>query len=157
MEREEHWIQDKYNDILMHLTCSEALYNVIISDSDLLQSSTNLISQGSIQPMLPLKAQSNHVLSGSYFYGWVNQSPHDNIAAPGASNPRPFGYESYVLTNCAITSNEDQRLTIDKLYLNHHKKINRYWNVYSILLGTNIFWEMYFIAVLMSNWTKINS
>jgi len=36
------------------------------------------------------------------FYWWVNQSPHDSIAAHGASNPRPFGYESYALTNCAI-------------------------------------------------------
>ena len=26
------------------------------------------------------------------------------IAAPGASNPRPFGYESYALTNCAATA-----------------------------------------------------
>ena len=25
------------------------------------------------------------------FYGWVNQSPHDNIAAHGASNQRQFG------------------------------------------------------------------
>jgi len=32
------------------------------------------------------------------------QSPHDSIAAHGASNPRPFGYESYALTNCAITA-----------------------------------------------------
>jgi len=32
----------------------------------------------------------------------VNQSPDDSIAAPGASNPRPFGYESYALTGCAI-------------------------------------------------------
>ena len=37
-------------------------------------------------------------------YGWVNQSPHDNIAAPGDSNPRPFGYESYAPTNCTITA-----------------------------------------------------
>ena len=27
-----------------------------------------------------------------------------STAAPGTSNPRPFGYESYVLTNCVITA-----------------------------------------------------
>ena len=45
-------------------------------------------------------------LSGTHFYGWVNQSPYDNIAAPGDSNPRPFSYESYALTNCAITARQ---------------------------------------------------
>jgi len=30
--------------------------------------------------------------------------PHDDIAAHRASNPRPFSYESYILTNCAITA-----------------------------------------------------
>ena len=30
-------------------------------------------------------------------------SPHDSIVAPEASNPQPFGYESYALTNYAIT------------------------------------------------------
>ena len=34
----------------------------------------------------------------------MNQSPHDNIAAHGASNPWPFGCESYALTNCAIAA-----------------------------------------------------
>jgi len=34
----------------------------------------------------------------------VNQSSHDNIAALEDSNPRPFGYESYALINCAITT-----------------------------------------------------
>ena len=38
------------------------------------------------------------------FYGWVNQSPHNSIAAHGALNLRPFGYESYALTKCAITA-----------------------------------------------------
>jgi len=38
----------------------------------------------------------------SFFNGRVNQLPHDSIAANGASNIRPFGYESYALTNCAI-------------------------------------------------------
>ena len=32
----------------------------------------------------------------------MNQSPHDSIAAYGGSYPRPFDYESYALTNCAI-------------------------------------------------------
>jgi len=36
------------------------------------------------------------------FYGWVNQTPHDSIAAHGGSNPPPFGYEPYDLNNCAI-------------------------------------------------------
>ena len=85
-------------------SCSKAFYSIIIPDSDLFQSSTYLNSQGSIQLMLPLKAQnitqthSHHVLSGSHFYGWVNQSPHDGIAASGTSNQRPFAYESYVIT-----------------------------------------------------------
>ena len=70
----------------------------------------NLTSQGSIQCMLPLKTQSinrtrsHHVLSGSHFYGWVNQSPNDSTAAPGASKLWLFGYESYPLTNCTITA-----------------------------------------------------
>ncbi|KAK2159884.1 hypothetical protein LSH36_144g05035 [Paralvinella palmiformis] len=34
----------------------------------------------------------------------VNQSPHDGTVARRASNPRPFGYEFYALTNCAITA-----------------------------------------------------
>ena len=34
----------------------------------------------------------------------MSQLPRDGIAASGASNPRPFGYESYALTNCAITA-----------------------------------------------------
>ena len=38
------------------------------------------------------------------FYGWVNQSPSDGIAVCGDWNPRPFGYEFYALTNCAITA-----------------------------------------------------
>jgi len=50
--------------------------------------------------MLPLTEQSvtqahiHQVMSGSQFYGSGNQLPHDNITAPGASNPLPFGYES---------------------------------------------------------------
>ena len=36
----------------------------------------------------------HHAVSGSHLYGWVNQSQHDSIAAPGASNTRPFGYQS---------------------------------------------------------------
>ena len=74
------------------------------SNPDPFPANTHLNSQGSIQHMLPLKAQSvtqthsHHVLSGSHFYGWVNQSPHDSIAPPWASNPRRFGYESYALT-----------------------------------------------------------
>ena len=39
-----------------------------------------------------------------FFFGWVNPSPHDGIPAHRASNPRPFGYESYALTNSAITA-----------------------------------------------------
>ena len=39
-----------------------------------------------------------------FIYGSVNQSQHDGIAAHRASNPRPFGYESYALTNCVITA-----------------------------------------------------
>jgi hypothetical protein len=42
------------------------------------------------------------------FYGWVNQLPHDSIAAPGASNPWPFGNESYALTNSVITARSIQ-------------------------------------------------
>ena len=38
------------------------------------------------------------------FYGWVNQSPHNSIAAHRVSNPWPFGYESYAITYCAITA-----------------------------------------------------
>ena len=76
-------------------------------------------SQKSIQCMLPLKVQSitqiqsHYVLSGSHFYGRVNQSSHDNIAAPKASNPQPYLYESYSLTNCAITA---RHCTITDLY-----------------------------------------
>ena len=53
------------------------------------------------------QTHSHHVLSGTHFYGLVNQSPHDNIASPGDSNLRPFGYESYALTNCAIMARAD--------------------------------------------------
>ena len=31
----------------------------------------------------------------------------DNIAVPGDLNSRPFGYESFALTNCAITAYDD--------------------------------------------------
>ena len=96
-------------------SCSKApyniIYNIIIPDSNLFPPSTYLKSQGGIQPMLQLKVQSvtrthsHSVLSGSHFYGRVNQSPHDNIAAHRALKPRPFGYESYTLTNCTITAN----------------------------------------------------
>jgi len=48
-------------------------------------------------------------------YGWVNQSPHDSIAAHGAPNPRPFGYESYALTNCAMTVWDGLKPTIWRL------------------------------------------
>jgi len=69
--------------------------------------------------LLPIKAQSitqsqihsHDVLSDSHFYGWVNQSPHDSIAAPGASNLQIFCNESYALTNCAIT---DHKATISQ-------------------------------------------
>ena len=37
------------------------------------------------------------------YSGWVNQSPHDGIAAHRASNPWPFGHEYSDLTKCAIT------------------------------------------------------
>jgi len=61
--------------------------------------------KGAYQRMLPLKAHSvnqthsHHVLSDSHFYGWVN-----SFAYPGASDPQPFGYEYYALTNGAITT-----------------------------------------------------
>jgi len=45
------------------------------------------------------------------FYGWVNQSPHDSIAAHIVSNPWRFGYQSYALTNCAITAFPSERVT----------------------------------------------
>jgi len=88
-------------------------YSIIIPNSDLFQSSTYLNSQGSIQCLLPLKVQSDtqthshHVLSGSHFDGWVNQLTHGSIAlfaAPGASNLWCIVYETYALTNCAITA-----------------------------------------------------
>ena len=53
--------------------------------------------------LIHIATTSCHVL---IFYGWVNQSPHNAIAAHGASTPRPFGYESYALTNCAITARQ---------------------------------------------------
>ncbi|KAK2142952.1 hypothetical protein LSH36_892g00000 [Paralvinella palmiformis] len=46
-----------------------------------------------------LDSPENEVL---IFYGSVNQSEHDGIAAHGASNLQPFGYKSYALTNCTI-------------------------------------------------------
>jgi len=42
----------------------------------------------------------------------VHQSLHDSIGAHGASNPRPFGYESYALTNCAITAQRWSSISI---------------------------------------------
>jgi len=71
------------------------------------------------------KALRKHIAIASYqvliFYGWVNQSPQDGIAAHGASNPWPFGYESYSLTNCAITAQsnwyEDKYIVLDCLIL----------------------------------------
>ena len=78
-------------------SCSKALYNIIIPDSDLFPPSTYLNSQGSIQCMRPLYAQSiTQTQSHHILYGWVNQSPHDSIVAHGASNPRPFGYKSCI-------------------------------------------------------------
>jgi len=61
-----------------------------------------------------LLTHSHRVLSGTHFYGWVNQSPHDSIAAHGASNPRPFGYDSYALSNCAITAREISNQSINQ-------------------------------------------
>jgi len=46
----------------------------------------------------------NHVLSGSHFYGRVDQSPYDGIAAPGDANPRPLGYKLlFALTITALS------------------------------------------------------
>ena len=63
-------------------SCSKALYNIIyniiIPDSDLFPPSTHLNSQGSIQCMLPLQAQSitqthsHQVLSGTHFL-WMTE------------------------------------------------------------------------------------
>ena len=35
---------------------------------------------------------------------------YDSIAAHGALNPRPFGYKSCALTNCAITASIEQNI-----------------------------------------------
>ena len=86
------------------MCCSGILYvYIIIPDSDLLQSSTYLNSQRSILRMLLVKVQSVTQTNSHYvLISWTSE-PVDNIAAPGVSNPRLFGYESYALTNCAIT------------------------------------------------------
>ncbi|KAK2168904.1 hypothetical protein LSH36_13g07017 [Paralvinella palmiformis] len=64
--------------------------------------------------------------SGTHFYGRVNQSPHDNIAAPGDSNQRPFGYESYTLTalsRLGLSARERMQYKVLK-----EKESDRQWN-----------------------------
>ena len=87
--------------------------------------------------MLPLKVQSmtqthsHRVPSGSNFYGRVNKSPHDGIAAPGTSNPRPFGYESYALTNCAITARPNMTTSDGKHFCYQYILGSKYWSYFS--------------------------
>ena len=66
---------------------------IIIPDSDLFQSNTHISSPGSIQHMLPIWriALILHMTIAScqvlVFYGLVNRSPHDSVAA-GESRTR---------------------------------------------------------------------
>jgi len=52
------------------------------------------------------------------FYGWVNQSPHDNIAAPEALNLWPFSYQSPTLTNCAIIARHTIIIVLSRCNVN---------------------------------------
>jgi len=97
-------------------SCSKALYNISIADSDLFPPSTYLNSLGADNACCHYyrrRTLLKHIAIASWmvviFYGWVNRSPHDRIAAHGASNPLPFGYEFYALTNCAITTRLERR------------------------------------------------
>jgi len=80
--------------------------------------------------MLPLQAQSitqtytHHILSGSHFYGWVNQSPHDSDAArePQSRNHDPLAKNPTLLTNCAIITNQKQMCMHPNTWLGHQSK-----------------------------------
>jgi len=50
------------------------------------------------------------------FYRWVNQSPHAGIAAHGASNPRLFSYESYVLTALSYMGISNPVFDVTQIY-----------------------------------------
>ena len=47
------------------------------------------------------------------FYGWVNQLPHDSIAAHRASNRRLFGCGSYALINYTIAGSTSFKTGVD--------------------------------------------
>jgi len=80
---------------------------IIIPDSDLFQSNTHLNSPGSIHHMLLYWCSTNHahyhhILPGTHL--WLSHPVTTwQHCSGGTSNPRPFGYGSYTLTNCAIT------------------------------------------------------
>jgi len=91
------------------------VYNIIILDSHLLQSSTHLKFQGSIH-MLPFYrciALLRYVAITSFqvlISGWVNQLSDESIAA---SYTRSFDYESYARSNCTITAQWAQVTRVD--------------------------------------------
>ena len=60
------------------------------------------IPKGAYNAYNVTQTQPSRPVSYSFFYGWVNQSLHDNIAAQGNSSPRPFSYEPYALNNWFI-------------------------------------------------------